>query len=253
MSVRTWLQELGLDRYADAFDANDVDESTLRGLTADDLRELGVGSIGHRKRLLEVIARLAEVAPGATPATRSVGPERRQVVVLFADMCGFTELSHTLGAEETRRVVELFLERADHIVAEHGGTIDKHLGDATMALFGAPLAHGDDALRAVAAADALQRAMPELSAKLGRPLQTHVGIAMGEVVAGDIGTSVRREYTVLGDSVNLAARLVGQAGPGEVVLSDAVWRTVANRMAGSDLGQRRLSRTAALVAPGGAA
>src|SRR5262249_10862784 len=124
--------------------------------------------------------------------------------------------------------------------AEHGGTVDKHLGDATMALFGAPLAHGDDALRAVAAADALQRAMPELSATLGRPLQTHVGIAMGDVVAGAIGTSVRREYPVLGDSVNLAARLVGEAGPGETVLSDAVWRAVTGRMAGRDLGLRQL-------------
>jgi class 3 adenylate cyclase/tetratricopeptide (TPR) repeat protein len=245
MDVRAWLQQLGLERYTDAFAANDIDAETLRSLTAEDLRELGVASLGHRKRLLEAITRLVEPAPvaaaaGAGIAARPAEPERRQVVVLFADICGFTELSHALGAEEARRVVELFLGQADEIVAEHGGTVDKHLGDATMALFGAPRAHGDDALRAVAAADALQRAMPELSATLGRPLQTHVGIAMGDVVAGDIGTSVHREYTVLGDSVNLAARLVGEAGAGETVLSDAVWRAVANRMAGRDLGLRQL-------------
>ena len=245
MDVRGWLQQLGLERYADAFAANDIDAATLRGLTAEDLRELGVASLGHRKRLLEAIARLVEpaaVGGAAAPdgAARPAEPERRQVVVLFADICGFTELSHALGAEEARRVVELFLGRADEIVAEHGGTVDKHLGDATMALFGAPLAHGDDALRAVAAADALQRVMPELSATLGRPLATHVGIAMGDVVAGAIGTTVRRDYTVLGDSVNLAARLVGEAGPGETVLSDAVWCAVVGRMAGRDLGLRQL-------------
>src|SRR5262249_54625933 len=202
-----------------------------------DLRELGVASLGHRKRLLQAIGEL-----GNQPVAGRVSsqPERRQVVVLFADICGFTELSTAVGAEEARRVVEAFLSRADTIVAEHGGTVDKHVGDATMALFGAPIAHGDDALRAVAAADALQRAMPNLSAEVGRPVAPHVGIAMGDVVAGDIGSAVRRDYTVLGDTVNLASRLVGEAGPGETVLSDAVWQAVANRMAGSDLGERSL-------------
>lgn len=246
MDITAWLQDLGLERYAEAFLANDIDERTLPGLTADDLHELGVVSLGHRKRLIEAIARLKE--PGAAPApgqapSQAAAPaqtERRQVVVLFADICGFTELSQALGAEAAHRIVESFLSRADAIVAEHGGTVDKHVGDATMALFGAPIAHGDDALRAVAAADALQRAMPALSGELGRPLATHVGVAMGDVVAGDIGTSLRRDYTVLGDTVNLAARLVGEAGPGETVLSDALWRAVANRMAASDLGERPL-------------
>lgn len=238
LDIREWLEQLGLGRYGDAFVANDIDETNLRGLDADDLRELGVASLGHRKRLIEAIGRLGD--PVDAKATGTLQTERRQVVVLFADICGFTELSHALGAEEAHRVVESFLGRADEIVAEHGGTVDKHLGDATMALFGAPLAYGDDALRAVAAADALQRAMPALSARLGRPLSTHVGIAMGDVVAGDIGSSVRRDYTVLGDTVNLASRLVGEAGPGETVLSDAVWRAVAARMAGTDLGERML-------------
>jgi len=241
MDIRSWLEQLGLGRYADAFAANDIDEEMLRELTADELRELGVASLGHRKRILEAISRLSDVA-GPSPAAiaRQLQTERRQVVVLFADICGFTELSETVGAEGSRRIVEAFLSRADAIVAEHGGTVDKHLGDATMALFGAPLAHDDDALRAVAAAEALQQAMPTLSAELGRPIATHVGIAMGDVVAGDIGSAQRRDYTVLGETVNLASRLVGEAGPGETVLSDAVWRAVANHMAGSELGERTL-------------
>ena len=129
------------------------------------------------------------------------------MAVLFADLCSFTELSSTLGAEEMRRIVDRFLARADELIVEHGGSVDKHIGDATMAVFGAPVAHEDDPLRAVAAAEAIQRAMPMLSADLGRPatapLLSHIGIALGEVVAGEIGGAVRRDYTVLGDTVNL--------------------------------------------------
>ncbi|MFO1079691.1 MAG: adenylate/guanylate cyclase domain-containing protein [Reyranellaceae bacterium] len=247
MDVRAWLRGLGLEQYAEAFAANDIDGALLRDLGAEDLRELGVGSLGHRKRLLAAIAELdrPDFVAESGPRPAAAEPERRPVVVLFADLCGFTEMSQALGDEETHRIVEAFLGRADTIVAEHGGTVDKHLGDATMALFGAPVAHGDDALRAVAAADALQRAMPALSARLGRPLQTHVGIAMGDVVAGAIGTDVHRAYTVLGDSVNLAARLVGAAAPGETVVSEPVWRAVADRMAGHDLGPRVLKGIAA--------
>src|SRR5262245_51848742 len=135
MDVRGWLIELGLGEYAEAFAANHIDETMLPGLVPDDLRELGVASLGHRKRLLEAIAGLRGRLSGPSGTNQA---ERRQVVVLFADICGFTELSATVGAEQARRIVEQFLTRADEIVAEHGGTVDKHIGDATMALFGAP-------------------------------------------------------------------------------------------------------------------
>ncbi len=197
MDVRSWLERLGLGQYADAFVSNHIDDRLLRGLSSDDLRELGVASLGHRKRLLEAIASLKDAGPpGAQEA------ERRRVAVLFADLCGFTELSGELGAEEIRRIVDRFLTRADALIVEHGGSVDKHIGDATMAVFGAPVAHENDPLRAVAAADAIQRAMPALSADLGRPvalpLLAHIGIALGEVVAGEVGGAVRRAYTVLG-------------------------------------------------------
>jgi class 3 adenylate cyclase/tetratricopeptide (TPR) repeat protein len=239
MNVRGWLEGLGLGQYADAFDANHIDAQLLRDLAGDDLRELGVASLGHRKRLLDAIANLRDDAAAAAPEA-----ERRQVAVLFADLCSFTELSSTLGAEEMRRIVDRFLTRADELIVEHGGSVDKHIGDATMALFGAPVAHEDDPLRAVAAAEAIQRAMPILSAELGRPAATpllgHIGIALGEVVAGEIGGAVRRDYTVLGDTVNLASRLVGEAKPGEIVLDDATWRAVSGRARVTSLGERVL-------------
>lgn len=239
MDVRGWLEKLGLGQYADVFEANHIDGRLLRTLTGDDLRELGVASLGHRKRLLEAVVALQEEGPPSAPEA-----ERRQVAVLFADLCSFTELSGALGAEKMRHIVDRFLVRADELVAEHGGSVDKHIGDATMAVFGAPVAHEDDPLRAVAAADAIQRAMPALSAELGpatgTPLLTHIGIALGEVVAGEIGGSVRRDYTVLGETVNLAARLVGEARPGEIVLDKAAWRAVAGRVRGTSLGERVL-------------
>lgn len=239
MDVRSWLENLGLAQYAAAFEANHIDGRLLRDLGSDDLRELGVASLGHRKRLLDAIASLRTDVPAAAPEA-----ERRQVAVLFADLCSFTELSSALGAEEMRRIVDRFLARTDELIVEHGGSVDKHIGDATMAVFGAPVAHEDDPLRAVAAAEAIQRAMPALSADLGRPvtapLLSHIGIALGEVVAGEIGGAVRRDYTVLGDTVNLASRLVGEARPGEIVLDDAIWRAVSNRVFGTSLGERVL-------------
>src|ERR1700750_984134 len=136
MDVRAWLEQLGLGRYAEAFADNDIDESTLQGLTPEDLRELGIGSLGHRKRLIEAISRLGSASElSSATTTQPNEPERRPVVVLFADICGFTELSSAVGAESARKIVEAFLGRADAIVTEHGGTVDKHLGDATMALF----------------------------------------------------------------------------------------------------------------------
>ncbi|MFO1161004.1 MAG: adenylate/guanylate cyclase domain-containing protein [Reyranellaceae bacterium] len=242
MDVRAWLDGLGLGQYAEAFEANHIDGPMLRGLTADDLRELGVGSLGHRKRLLEAAAAVKADEPEAVVAT----PERRQVAVLFADLCGFTELATSVDAEELRRIAGRFLARADEIVVARGGTVDKHIGDATMAVFGAPIAHEDDALRAVAAADDLQRAMAGLSAELGRDLATHVGIALGDVVAGEVGGDVRRDYTVVGEAVNLAARLVGEAGPGETMMSEAVWRLVASRVRAAPMGERSLKGIARL-------
>jgi class 3 adenylate cyclase len=159
----------------------------------------------------------AKPAPERThppPEITEAAGERRQVAILFADISGFTALSARLDAEDLRRVVEAFYARTD--TARYDGSVDKHIGDAVMALFGAPVAHGDDSLRAVGAALDIVAAAGEIAEPGGAPLAAHVGIAMGEVIAGGIG----RGYTVLGDAVNLAARLVSLAGPGEVVIGE---------------------------------
>src|SRR5438094_1193954 len=132
-------------------------------------------------------------SPSALPA------ERRPVAIMFADLCGYTELSSTLDPEEMHRVLGRYFELIDAVVVRFGGSIDKHVGDAVMAVFGAPVAHGNDVERAVRAGCEVHNAMRTLAAELGRPLAAHVGIASGEVVAAATGSAAHREYTMTGD------------------------------------------------------
>jgi class 3 adenylate cyclase/tetratricopeptide (TPR) repeat protein len=241
MNVEQWLKGLGLGQYAPAFAANDIDFAVLAELTEGDLKELGISSLGHRKRLLAAIAERALASPPSVPpaANLPVG-ERRQVTILFADLCGFTAMSQALDPEQVHEVVGRFTALVDGIVVGYGGTIDKHIGDAVMALFGAPRAHDDDPMRAARAALDIHEALGRLSETVSPPLQAHIGIASGEVVAGVLGRADARDYTVLGDSVNLAARLVAAAGPGQTLLSDGVYRALFGRGACDALGEIRL-------------
>ena len=174
------------------------------------------------------MALAAPAQPAKIPPSASVSaePERRQVTILFADLSGFTKLSAALPAEDVHRLIARFFEVIDDVVLAYGGHVDKHIGDAVMAVFGAPLAHDDDPERAVRAALDIHTKLRELSAELDVPLKAHIGIASGQVVASGIGGAGYREYTVLGDSVNLASRLVDEAGPDETYISDAVYRAI---------------------------
>ena len=154
--------------------------------------------------------------------------ERRQVAILFADISGYTKLSSELDPEETHDLLSRFFDAVDGVVTSFGGRVDKHIGDNVMAVFGAPVAHGNDPERSVRAALEIHQAMPGLSEALGRPIRVHVGIASGEVVASGLGSASHQEYTVTGDSVNLASRLGDMAGPGETLISDAVYIAAAN-------------------------
>jgi class 3 adenylate cyclase/tetratricopeptide (TPR) repeat protein len=171
-----------------------------------------------------------EAAPGkaADAPARGAGAdgERRPITVLFADLAGFTRLSRGLDPEEVHRLLERYFQTVDDIVEQTGGSIDKHIGDSVMGVYGAPIAHGDEGMRAVRAAGRIHRAVAALGAELGRPLAVHIGIAAGEVMASGLGSARHRAYTVIGNSVNLAARLLQLAGPGETVLDDAVHAAV---------------------------
>ena len=177
MDLALWLTELGLGQYAAAFAENEIDFDVLGQLTDADLKELGVSSLGNRKRLLAAIAARTPVSAVSEPAAEISKGERRQVTILFADLCGFTALSQSLDPEEVRELVAQYTALIDGIVVSYGGTVDKHIGDAVMALFGAPKAHDDDPLRAARAALEIHEALAELTDSRKRPLQSHVGIA----------------------------------------------------------------------------
>jgi adenylate cyclase len=141
-----------------------------------------------------------------------------EITVLFADLSGFTALSGALGPEQTHRVVDLFLRRATDALVSEGATIDKYIGDAVMAFFNVPVRQPDHALRALRAALKIQSLMPGLSRELGMELRATAGVASGYARLGKLGSSDARDYTAIGDVVNLSSRLQGQAMPGEVLL-----------------------------------
>ena len=175
-------------------------------------------------------ATVTETAVPAEAKASNGDGERRPVTVLFADLVDYTRMSQALDPEDVHAMLGRFYEVADEIVERFGGSIDKHIGDSVMAVFGAPIAHDDDAIRAVRAAAEIHRMMPSLGGRAGQPLAVHIGIASGEVVASGLGGARHRAYTVIGNSVNLAARLLKLAGAGETVL-DAAVHSAAQRIA----------------------
>lgn len=186
-------------------------------------------------------------APAQPREAKPAGGERRQVTVLFADLAGYTKLSSTLDPEETHALLEKFFAVVDGTVMQYGGTIDKHIGDNVMAIFGAPVAHGDDPERAVRAAVEIHLRVDELSHSVGTALKVHIGLALGEVVASSLGSEHHDEYTVIGDSVNLAARLQDKAVAGETIVSDAVRRAAVKTAAFESMGELQLKGIAAPV------
>jgi adenylate cyclase len=140
-----------------------------------------------------------------------------EITVLFADLSSFTELTHELGAEKTHQVVDAFLRMATDVLVKHGAFIDKYVGDAVMALFNVPIRHEDHARRAMMAAAELETELKGLGARFELPLQASVGIATGYARVGRLGSDDAKDYTAIGDAVNLAARLQGKAGAGEIL------------------------------------
>jgi adenylate cyclase len=160
-----------------------------------------------------------------------LGGSKRQVVVLFSDIRGFTSLSERMSPDEIAHLLSDYFSEMVEIVFEHGGTLDKFIGDALMALWGAPLGREDDADQSILTAVAMQRTLVRLNrewAQKGRPLlSVGIGISQGEVFAGNIGSDRRLEYTVIGDAVNIASRLCAEAGPAEILIAEPLYEALS--------------------------
>ena len=170
--------------------------------------------------------------------------ERRDVTVLFCDVRGFTSISERVPPEEVVAMLNAFYTLMIDTTFKYDGTLDKFLGDGVMAVFGAPIYHGDHSLRAVRTALAMQAGMRELSARRvaeGKaPLTIGIGINAGDAVAGSVGTEARMEYTVVGDSVNLAARLESAAKPGQILIAGATYARVRDAVQARALGPMKV-------------
>ena len=199
----------------------------------------------------DVAGRLSARLPSYTPrhlaekilvSRSALEGERKQVTVLFADCVGFTELSRAIDPEALHQVMDGCFQRLLEAVHRFEGTVNQFTGDGVMALFGAPIAHEDHAVRAVAAALAAQARLRDYAATLraehGIEFSLRIGINTGPVVVGKIGDDLRMDYTAQGETVNLAARLQAAAPPGGVVVSEATHRLVAGFFHIRDDGER---------------
>src|SRR4249920_3646896 len=244
IDVGAWLRGLGLGEYEATFRENAINEKVLPNLTAEDLKDMGVNIVGHRRMLLDAIALLradgSAKAPPAEASSTTPKPaqdtaERRQVTVMFCDLVGSTALSARMDPEDLREVMSAYQKCVTVTVQRFGGFVAKYMGDGVLVYFGYPHAHEHDAERAVRAGLELIAAVTALKAPV--LLQTRVGIATGLVVVGDlIGSGGSQEQGIVGETPNLAARLQTMAEPNMVVIAEDTRKLLGNLFELEDLG-----------------
>ena len=214
-TIREWLASIGMSEYAELFSANRIDTAVLPDLTDDDLEKLGV-VLGDRRKILRAIRELSEAetarSPTVTEPRLRESAERRQLSAMFIDLVGSTELSAKLDPEDLGELIGVFQKACATAVSEFGGSIAKYIGDGTLAYFGYPEAHEDDAERAVRAGLALVDAIAAMELPLALRLQVRVGIATGLT-----GCEVYRprasagEVVAVGELLNLASKGSGRS------------------------------------------
>ncbi len=203
----------------------------------------------YRGVLDKVVSR--DVAEEMLKGEIQLGGETREVTTLFADVRNFTAMSDGMEPHEVIALLNEVMERAEAAVVAEGGVVDKYVGDEIMALFGAPVARGDDTMRAIRAAVRIQSemaAMNEVRVPAGKPpVSLGIGINTGVVVAGNMGSARRLNYTVLGSPVNLAARLCSEAAPGQILIAQSTLEQVREHVHVERLGARGMKGMARAV------
>jgi len=233
------------------FTADDLDLLTALGNFAAVAIERArlQGRIAKEERIRERLARYH--SPGVVEEIVSEGPagvekvRTRDVTVFFADIVGFTTVAETMAPEDLSLFLETVFTFAADAIFEQGGTLDKFIGDAVMAFFGAPIPQPDHPRRAVAAAAKLIESLKAWNVgRVGRgesPVAVRVGVNTGHAVVGDIGSDRRVDYTVLGNTVNVAARLESSvAGPNEIVVGEETAHRAGDAFVFEPLGEKRL-------------
>jgi class 3 adenylate cyclase/predicted ATPase len=246
VDIAAWLRGLGLQQYEPIFRDNDIDGAVLPSLRAEDLRDLGITSVGHRRRLLAAIAALnkRDKHPAITlvrNGTSEAEAERRQLTVMFCDLVGSTALSSRLDPEDLREVIGAYHRCIAEVLERFDGFIARYMGDGALIYFGYPQAREDDAERAVRAGLALVAGVSELRPHEAIKLQCRVGVATGLAVVGDlIGSGAAQEQAVIGETPNVAARLQALAEPNSVLIADSTRRQLGFLFELIDLGPQQL-------------
>ena len=258
MDVGSWLRGLGLERYEAAFRENEIDETVLPTLTADDLKDLGVSIVGHRRRLLNAIEALCADANTKVPFPDTLSTivrspkdaaERRHLTVMICDLVGSTALSARLDPEDMRVEIDAYHAACARITRTYDGFLAEFRGDGILAYFGYPIAHEDDAERTVRAGLDIIAAVARLETRAAEPLAVRIGIATGVVVIGDLSREgALREHAVVGDTPNLAARLQALAEPGTIVVAASTRRLLGDLFHLRDLGRHEVKGIAGPVA-----
>ena len=204
MDLGGWLRKLGLEHYEAAIRENKIDDTVLPSLTAEDLKDLGVGFVGDRRKLLDAIAALRagasaptplSDAPPATDEAATDTAERRQVTVMFSDLVGSTALSARMDPEDLREVISAYQRCVAETVRRFGGFVARYMGDGVLIYFGYPAAHEDDAERAVRSGLELIDAVATLPPP--EPLQVRIGVATGWWWSGTLWAPAKRRSTIL--------------------------------------------------------
>ncbi|HEX3523202.1 MAG TPA: adenylate/guanylate cyclase domain-containing protein [Stellaceae bacterium] len=257
VDIDAWLDGLGLSIYREAFAANHIDGATLPLLTAADLQEIGVTSVGHRRRLIEAIAALGRHTPlpqdedrpqaglespaPSLAVERAPTVERRQVTVMFCDLVGSTALSARLDPEDLNDLLAAYRCCVGEVIERNRGFIAHYVGDGVLAYFGYPYAQEQDAERTLRTGLAIIRSLGQLAPIAGVVPEVRIGVATGLVVVGNlIGTGPSQEVGIAGETPNLAARLQALAGTNELVISQSTRELVGNLFECVEIGRFEL-------------
>jgi len=254
--VRDLLQQRGRLSYQALKRRFELDDAYLDGLKVELIEAEQVATDENGRILVWVggetpsertsqttdspVSELPSSAPLAQPERDVPVGERRQLTVMFCDLVGSTALSEQLDPEELQTVVRTYQEVSAQVIERYEGYIAQYLGDGLLVYFGYPVAHEDDAARAIHTGLEIVSALDRARSQFPQPVQVRIGIHTGPVVVGQMGGGNRHEQLALGETPNMAARVQGKAGPDEVVISAATQRLVAGLFETEDQGRHEL-------------